>query len=80
MAALQLFLAPLLAGVFTLWAAWLALAAESEAELPRLFAARLEQAAAAPPRTQPPPRASRARRARRRDGGWGRRLVDVSRR
>jgi CBS domain containing-hemolysin-like protein len=43
MAALQLFLAPLLAGVFTLWAAWLALAAESESELPRLFAARMEQ-------------------------------------
>ena len=42
MAALQLFLAPLLAGVFTLWAAWLALAAESEAELPRLFAARMD--------------------------------------
>jgi len=42
MAALQLFFAPLLAGVFTLWAAWLALAAESEAELPRLFAARMD--------------------------------------
>lgn len=39
MAALQLFIAPLLAGIFTLWAAWLAVASESEAELPRLLAA-----------------------------------------
>ena len=39
MAALQLFIAPLLAGIFTLWAAWLALASESETELPRLLAA-----------------------------------------
>ena len=43
---LQLFLAPLLAGVFTLWAAWLALAAEAEAELPRLLAARTRDVAA----------------------------------
>ncbi len=39
MTALQLFIAPLVAGICTLWAAWLALAAESETELPRLFAA-----------------------------------------
>ena len=32
---LQLFIAPLLAAVLTLWAAWLALAAESDADLPR---------------------------------------------
>ena len=39
MTALQLFIAPLVAGICTLWAAWLALAAESETELPKLFAA-----------------------------------------
>jgi CBS domain containing-hemolysin-like protein len=32
---LQLFIAPLLAALLTLWAAWLALAAESDADLPR---------------------------------------------
>ena len=32
---LQLFLAPLVAAALTLWAAWLALAAESDADLPR---------------------------------------------
>ena len=32
---LQLFIAPLAAAVLTLWAAWLALAAESDADLPR---------------------------------------------
>lgn len=32
---LQLFLAPLVAAVLTLWAAWLTLAAESDADLPR---------------------------------------------
>ncbi|MGN6392186.1 MAG: hemolysin family protein [Gemmatimonadales bacterium] len=35
MAALQLFIAPLVAAALTLWAAWLALAAESDADLPR---------------------------------------------
>jgi CBS domain containing-hemolysin-like protein len=35
MAMLQLFIAPLLAAGLTLWAAWLALAAESDADLPR---------------------------------------------
>ena len=35
MAMLQLFIAPLLAALLTLWAAWLALAAESDADLPR---------------------------------------------
>ncbi len=37
-AMLQLFIAPLLAAGFTLWAAWLALAAESDADLPRALA------------------------------------------
>ena len=37
MTVLRLLLAPLLAGFFTLWAAWLALAADSEIELPRLL-------------------------------------------
>ena len=32
---LQLFLAPLVAAALTLWAAWLTLAAESDADLPR---------------------------------------------
>ncbi|HJR49524.1 MAG TPA: hypothetical protein VJ794_00375, partial [Gemmatimonadales bacterium] len=32
---LQLFLAPLVATALTLWAAWLSLAAESDADLPR---------------------------------------------
>jgi CBS domain containing-hemolysin-like protein len=35
MAMLQLFIAPLVAAVLTLWSAWLALAAESDADLPR---------------------------------------------
>src|SRR5436190_22020648 len=35
MAMLQLFIAPLVAAGLTLWAAWLALAAESDADLPR---------------------------------------------
>jgi len=35
MAMLQLFIAPLLAALLTLWAAWLAFAAESDADLPR---------------------------------------------
>ncbi len=35
MAALQLFIAPLVAAALTCWAAWLALAAESDADLPR---------------------------------------------
>ncbi len=33
MAMLQLFIAPLVASALTLWAAWLALAAESDADL-----------------------------------------------
>jgi hypothetical protein len=37
---LRLLLAPLLAGFFALWAAWLALAADSEVELPRLLGSR----------------------------------------
>ncbi|MFL5520836.1 MAG: hemolysin family protein [Gemmatimonadales bacterium] len=40
MTVLRLLLAPLLAGFFTLWAAWLALAADSEIELPRLLGPR----------------------------------------
>ena len=40
MTVLRLLLAPLLAGFFTLWAAWLALAADSEVELPRLLGPR----------------------------------------
>jgi len=40
MTVLRLLLAPLLAGFFTLWAAWLALAAESQIELPRLLGPR----------------------------------------
>ena len=35
MAMLQLFIAPLVAAALTLWSAWLALAAESDADLPR---------------------------------------------
>src|SRR4051812_5664994 len=35
MSMLQLFIAPLVAAVLTLWSAWLALAAESDADLPR---------------------------------------------
>jgi CBS domain containing-hemolysin-like protein len=38
---LQLFIAPLLAAVLTLWAAWLALAAESDADLPRALGGEL---------------------------------------
>lgn len=37
MAALQLLIAPLAATILTLWAAWLAFAAESEADLPRVL-------------------------------------------
>jgi CBS domain containing-hemolysin-like protein len=40
-AMLQLFIAPLVAAVLTLWAAWLALAAESDAELPRALSGQL---------------------------------------
>jgi CBS domain containing-hemolysin-like protein len=43
MTMLQLFIAPLLAVGFTLWAAWLALAAESDADLPRALAGRLPE-------------------------------------
>jgi CBS domain containing-hemolysin-like protein len=40
-AMLQLFIAPLLAALLTLWAAWLALAAESDADLPRALSGQL---------------------------------------
>jgi putative hemolysin len=40
-AMLQLFIAPLLAALLTLWAAWLALAAESDAGLPRSLSGQL---------------------------------------
>jgi putative hemolysin len=40
-AMLQLFIAPLVAAVLTLWAAWLALAAESDADLPRALSGQL---------------------------------------
>ncbi len=40
-AMLQLFIAPLLAAALTLWAAWLALAAESDADLPRALSGQL---------------------------------------
>ena len=40
-AALQLLVAPLLGAGFTLWAAWLALAAEADADLPRVLADQL---------------------------------------
>jgi putative hemolysin len=38
---LQLFIAPLVAALLTLWAAWLALAAESDADLPRALTGHL---------------------------------------
>ena len=41
---LQLFIAPLLAAGLTLWAAWLALAAESDADLPRALGGELSTA------------------------------------
>jgi magnesium and cobalt exporter, CNNM family len=40
-AMLQLFIAPLVAALLTLWAAWLALAAESDADLPRALSGQL---------------------------------------
>ena len=40
-AMLQLFIAPLVAALLTLWAAWLALAAESDADLPRSLSGQL---------------------------------------
>lgn len=40
-AMLQLFIAPLLAAALTLWAAWLALAAESDADMPRALSGQL---------------------------------------
>jgi CBS domain containing-hemolysin-like protein len=43
MAMLQLFIAPLLAAVLTLWAAMLAFAAESDADLPRALGGELSQ-------------------------------------
>jgi putative hemolysin len=46
-AMLQLFIAPLLAALLTLWAAWLALAAESDADLPRALSGQLGTSGAA---------------------------------
>jgi len=46
-AMLQLFIAPLLAAALTLWAAWLALAAESDADLPRALGGELSTGMAA---------------------------------
>jgi CBS domain containing-hemolysin-like protein len=46
-AMLQLFIAPLIAAMLTLWAAWLALAAESDAELPRALSGQLGSQSAA---------------------------------
>lgn len=46
MATLQLLFAPIAATIFTLWAAWLAFAAESAADLPRVLTGR---SAVAPP-------------------------------
>jgi putative hemolysin len=43
-AMLQLFIAPLVAAGLTLWAAWLALAAESDADLPRALGGELSTA------------------------------------
>jgi putative hemolysin len=40
-AMLQLFIAPLVTALLTLWAAWLALAAESDADLPRAISGQL---------------------------------------
>ena len=40
-AMLQLFIAPLITALLTLWAAWLALAAESDADLPRALSGQL---------------------------------------
>ena len=47
-AMLQLFIAPLLAAALTLWAAWLALAAESDADLPRALSGRAVVGPSAP--------------------------------
>ncbi|MBA3555038.1 MAG: hypothetical protein H0W29_09815, partial [Gemmatimonadales bacterium] len=46
-AMLQLFIAPLAAAALTLWAAWLALAAESDADLPRALGGELSTGMAA---------------------------------
>jgi len=46
-AMLQLFIAPLVAALLTLWAAWLALAAESDADLPRALSGQLAPATGA---------------------------------
>jgi CBS domain containing-hemolysin-like protein len=45
-AMLQLFIAPLLAALLTLWAAWLALAAESDADLPRALSGQIGESGA----------------------------------
>ncbi len=47
MAMLQLFIAPLVAAGLTLWAAWLALAAESDADLPRALGGEFSNEAGA---------------------------------
>ncbi len=74
MAMLQLFIAPLVAAALTLWAAWLALAAESDADLPRALGGEFSnESGAGTLVAQPargPSRAARARgRRRRRRGG-----------
>ena len=45
-AMLQLFIAPLLAALLTLWAAWLALAAESDTDLPRALSGQIGESGA----------------------------------
>jgi CBS domain containing-hemolysin-like protein len=49
---LQLFIAPLLAALLTLWAAWLALAAESDADLPRVLSGQLGESSGASTRSR----------------------------
>ena len=51
MAMLQLFIAPLVAAALTLWAAWLALAAESDADLPAGARRRVLRTSPAPARS-----------------------------
>ena len=72
MAMLQLFIAPLLAALLTLWAAWLAFAAESDADLPRALGGeapsdvgRGDAVPAAPRRPSLAARPGRRRRGRR---------------
>jgi CBS domain containing-hemolysin-like protein len=49
MNALRLLVAPIMAALFTLWAAWLAIAVESETELPRVLGARRREGGTALP-------------------------------